>query len=271
MDRVIPNSPPSSSSSEEEGNVEERRAPDPAHTTTTASNDMSRQENPSSTAPRDNAAPSVAKQPSSKSRQMGSKKQASAKKGSMLPPSAPVPQPGSGTRRIPVQESPAGPSSERNSTQQQTNGSSTSGTGTRQPPTNHSQTSQHHVNEPQQNQPPPNNTVPIAEESQVINASSFIFYRHDDGGFRAWTPTANVFQMTLSELIQDLGWRGNNVQPLYMTLDTPYEPWANNVEPGNNDQFNGVIRSFVKKMQRCYQRARKPNLEFELHFSQQPV
>ncbi|KAM6532024.1 hypothetical protein FSOLCH5_001459 [Fusarium solani] len=249
MERVIPNSPPSSSS-EEEDNVEEHRARDPAHPTATASNDTSRQEDPSSTAPRDNATAPVAKQPSSKPRQMGSKKTG------LCQEKAPCFLPGplclslDLARGVAQRRNPR-PAPARSETRR----------------SNRPMGAQH----PGQELPPPNNTVPIAEESQVINASSFIFYRHDDGGFRSWTPAANVFQMTLSELIQDLGWRGNNVQPLYMTLDTPYELWVNDVEPGNNDQFNGVMRSFVKKVQRCYQRARKPNLEFELHFSQQPV
>lgn len=90
-------------------------------------------------------------------------------------------------------------------------------------------------------------------------------------GFRSWTPTANVFQMTLPELMQDLGWTGNNAPTLYMTLETPYLPWTNDVESGNQGQFNSVMRTFVKTMKRCYQRARKTSLPFELHFSQQPV
>ncbi|KAJ4314425.1 hypothetical protein N0V84_008888 [Fusarium piperis] len=261
MEREIPNSPPPSSS-EEEDNVRGRRVQEPARPTAAASSNTSR-EDPSRTALGGNA---TADQASSLARQRVSKKQASAKKGSMAPPRAPARQPKSNARRDPVEESPAGPSTERNSAPQQANDSSTSGTGT--------QSSQPHMNQAQteENQPPPNNNFPIlAEESQVIDASSFLFYRHDDAGFRSWAPTANVFQMTLSELMQDLGWMGNNAQTLYMTLETPYDPWENHVEPGNNGQFNGVMRSFIKKVQRCYQRARKSNLEFELHFSQQPV
>ncbi|KAM6537444.1 hypothetical protein FALCPG4_003365 [Fusarium falciforme] len=275
MERVIPNSPPSSSSSEEEDNVEEHRARDPAHRTATVSNDTSRQEDPSTTAPRHNATATAAEQPSSQARQMGSKKQASAKKGSMGPPRAPVPRPASSTRRGPVQESPAGPSTKRNSARRQANGSSTSNTGTRQPQTSHPQTSQPQMNEPQteQNQPSPNNNMLSAEERQIIDASSVLFWRNGDEGFESWTPTVDVFQMTLSELMSDLGWIGANVQPLYMRLKAPrpYKPWVYGIEPGNNDKFNDVMHSFIDKMQSCYEQAKKPKLRFELQFNQEPV
>ncbi|KAJ4146662.1 hypothetical protein NW754_002127 [Fusarium falciforme] len=247
-----------------------REAPRPA---VNASNDTSCRENPSGAEPRGNATAPAAEQPPSKSRQKASKKQASTKK--ISKPRAPASKPGSSARRGPVQESPAGPSTERNSAQQQANSSSTSGAGTRQPPTNHSQTSQPHTNEPQteQNRPPPDNNVPSAEERQIIDASSFRFYRHNGKEYKSWRPSANVFQMTLAELMQDLGWAGNNIQPLYMRLDCrPHdEPYAGDVEPSDNAEFNAMKDSFVKKMQGCYELTGEPKLNFELHFRQQKV
>ncbi|RSM18898.1 hypothetical protein CDV31_002220 [Fusarium ambrosium] len=260
MERVIPNSPPSSSSEdedEEEDNARENRAREPALPTVNSSNDTARREDPPNTRPRDNATAPGAKQPSSQARKTGSKKQASNKKGSMLPPRASVPQPGSSTRRGPVQESPAGPSTQRNSTQQQANGSSTSG-----PETHQSQTSQPQT---EQNQPPRNNPVPTGER-QVIDSTSFFYLRHNGEAFKPWTPSANVFQASLSELMQDLGW--DNAQTLAMKIDADFldDVLAVDVEPGDSEMFNRMRRSFVREMQRCYQRIREPNLEFELRF-----
>ncbi|RSL64017.1 hypothetical protein CEP54_004880 [Fusarium duplospermum] len=264
MERLIPNSPPSSSSSsedeeeeEEEENVRGHRVREPALPTVNSSNNTARREDPSGTAPRDNATAPGAKQPSSQARKMGSKKQTSTKKGSMLPPKAPVPQPGSSKRRGPVQESPAGSSTERNSTLQQANVSSTSRTGTHQSQTSQPQT--------QQNQPPRNNTVPSGER-QVIDSTSFFYLRHNGKAFKPWTPSANVFQASLSELMQDLGW--DNAQTLAMKIDADFldDVLAVDVEPGDNEMFNKMRRSFVREMQRCYQRIREPNLEFELRF-----
>jgi hypothetical protein len=150
--------------------------------------------------------------------------------------------------------------------QQQANGSSTSGPGTRQSQTGQPQT--------EQNQPPRNNTVPSAEEIQVIDSSSFFFFRHDSTEYMAWTPGANasqiLFQMSLSEFMQDLGW--DNAQTLYMSLDDSAnllaDPYGANIKPGDNDMFNKMRRIWVRQMQRCYQRTREPNLEFVLRFKE---
>ncbi|KAI8691514.1 hypothetical protein LRP88_08770 [Fusarium phalaenopsidis] len=252
---------------EEQDNYGDRRLREAPRPAVNVSNDTSCRENSSGAAPRGNATAPAAEQPSSKSRQKASKKPASTKK---------ISKPRSSARRGPVQESPAGPSTERNSVHQQASSSSTSGAGTRQPPTNHSQTSQPHTNEPQteQNRPPPdNNNMLSAEERQIIDASSVLFWRNGDEGFESWTPTVDVFQMTLPELMSDLGWIGTNVQPLYMRLQTPrpYKLWTYGIEPGNNDMLNDVMHSFIDKMQSCYEQARKPKLRFELQFSQEPV
>ncbi|RMJ17138.1 hypothetical protein CDV36_003184 [Fusarium kuroshium] len=162
-------------------------------------------------------------------------------------------------QRSPAQESQAGPSRQRNSTQQQANGSSRSGSGTRQ--------SERGQPRAERDRPPRNNPVPTGER-QVISSSTIFCLRHDGEEFRPWTPSADVFQMSLSELMQDLDWPGGNAQTLYMrlyhtSLDAPF---AVDIMPGDNAMFNSMRRSFVRQMQRCYQRTGERNLEFEIHF-----
>ncbi|EEU48774.1 uncharacterized protein NECHADRAFT_75259 [Fusarium vanettenii 77-13-4] len=248
----------SSEDEEEQENERDDGLREPPRPTDNVPNDTSRHENPSTTAPRGNATAPAAEKSSSKPRKNAAKKQASTKKTSK--PRAPR----SNAKRGPAQESPAGPSTQRNSTQQQANGSSTSGSGTRQSQTGQPQT--------EQNQPARNNTAPSAEERQVIDSSSFFFLRHDDRAYMPWTPAANalqiLFQMSLSELMQDLGW--DNAQTLYMKLDDSAklldDPYAANFNPGDNDMFNEMRRVWVGEMQRCYQRTTEPNLKFTLHF-----
>ncbi|KAI8684713.1 hypothetical protein NCS57_00138100 [Fusarium keratoplasticum] len=246
MDRAFLTS--SSEEEEEQDSDAEREFQEPPRPTANVSNDTSRDENPSTTVPPGNATEPAAEKPSSKPRKNASKKQASTKKSSK--PRAPR----SSAKRGPAQESPAGPS---NSTQQQANGSSTSGPGTSQSQTGQPQT--------EQNQPPRNNTVPSGER-QVIDSTSFLFLRHNGKAFRPWTPSANVFHASLSELMQDLGW--DKAQTLSLKLDAKFldDAYEVDVEPGDNETLNKMRRSFVREMKRCYQRTREPNLEFELHF-----
>ncbi|RSL71419.1 hypothetical protein CEP53_001498 [Fusarium sp. AF-6] len=242
----------SSEDEEEQDNDRDGGFREPPRPTVNVSNNTSSRENPSSTAPHSNATAPAPEQPLSKPSKKAPKKQASTKKSSKTR------APASRAKRGPVQESPAGPSTQRNSAQQ-ANGSSTSEPGTRQSQTGQPQT--------EQNQPPRNNPVPTGER-QVIDSSTIFCLRHDDEEFRPWTPSADVFQMSLSELMQDLDWPGGNAQTLYMrlyhtSLDAPFAVY---IMPGDNAMFNSMRRSFVRQMQRCYQRTGERNLEFELHF-----
>ncbi|KAH7273651.1 hypothetical protein MRS44_001462 [Fusarium solani] len=255
-----------SSSEEEQDNDAEHEVQEPPRPTVNVSNGTSRHENPSTTAPRGDATEPAAEKPASKPRKNASRKQASTKKQTSTKKISKPRAPRASAKRGPAQESPAGPSTQRNSMQQQANGSSTSGPGTRQSQTGQPQT--------EQNQPPRNNTVPSAEEIQVIDSSSFFFFRHDSTEYMAWTPGANasqiLFQMSLSEFMQDLGW--DNAQTLYMSLDDSAnllaDPYGANIKPGDNDMFNKMRRIWVRQMQRCYQRTREPNLEFVLRFKE---
>ncbi|KAI8719371.1 hypothetical protein NCS52_00717800 [Fusarium sp. LHS14.1] len=242
-------------SSSEDGEEQETER-GPPRPTDNVPDDTSRHENPSTTAPRGNDTAPASEKPSSKPRKNASKKQAPTKK-------TPKPRaPRSSAKRGPAQESPAGPSTQRNSTQQQANGNSTSGSGTRQSQTDQPQT--------EQNQPPRNNTVPSGER-QVIDATSFLFSKHNGKAFRAWTPSVNVFQASLSELMQDLGW--DNTKTLYLKLDAAFldDAHEEDIEPGDNELLNQTRRIFIAEMQRCYQCIREPNLEFQLRFKEKWV
>ncbi|RSM10676.1 hypothetical protein CEP52_003475 [Fusarium oligoseptatum] len=236
----------SSEDEEEQQNEREGRLREQPRLADNVSNGTSRHENSSTTAPRGNDTAPAAEQPSSRPRGTASKKPGSTKKSSK--PRAPR----SSAKRGPAQESPAGPSTQRNSTQQQANGSSTSGSGTLE-----SQTGQ-----PQ--------AVPSGER-QVMDATSFIFLKHNGKAFRTWMPSVNVFQASLSELMQDLGW--DNAKTLYLKLDATFldDAHEEDIRPGDNELLNKTRRIFIAEMQRCYQCIRQPNLEFLLRFKEKQV